>query len=74
MIELQHITDMNITKTISQQHMMKGFTPPGLCLLGPTSNGLALPIMLKNVSTSFYNAQTALKPTLMSPECPKMPV
>jgi len=56
MTEQQHITDLNITKIVSQQHMMKEFTSPGLRLLGPTSNGLTLFIILKSVSTSVYNA------------------
>ena len=54
--------------------MMKYFTPPGLRLLGPDSNGLALYIMLKSVNTSFYNAQDAPKPIPMAPKCPKMHV
>ena len=54
--------------------MMKEFTPPGLHLLGPASNGLALSIMLKNVNISVYNAQTAMKPTPMALEFPKMSV
>ena len=54
--------------------MMKDFTPPELFLLGPTSNGLALSIMLKSVNTSIYNAQTSLKLAPMAPECPKMPI
>ena len=66
MTEQQHITYMNITKTISQQHMTKEFTPPGLCLIGLTSNGLALSIMLKSVSTSICNAQITLKPIPMA--------
>ena len=51
MIEQQHIIGMNITKKISQQHMMKEFTLPRLHLLGLASNGLALSIMLKGVNT-----------------------
>jgi len=74
MIEQQHTTNKNITKTVSQQHMMKEFTPPRLCLLGLASNGLALFLMLKNLNTSVYNAQSALKPTPMALECQKMPV
>lgn len=54
--------------------MMKEFTPPGLCLLGLASNGLALSIMLKSVNTSIQNAHKALKLLPMAPECPKMHV
>ena len=74
MTEQQHITNMNITKIVSQQHMIKEFTSPKLHLLGPTSNGLDLSIMLKSVNTSVYNAQIALKLIPMAPECPKMHV
>lgn len=49
--------------------MMKQFTPPRLRLLDPTSNGLTLSIILKSVNTSVYNAQKALKPISMAPEC-----
>lgn len=72
MTEQQHIIDTNITKTISQKHMMKEFTPPVLRLLGPASNGLALFIMLESVNTSAYNVQKTLKLVPMAPECPKM--
>ena len=74
MTEQQHITYMNITKPVSQQHMMKEFTLHRLRLLGPTSNGLALSIILKSVNTLVYNARTTLKPVPMSPECPKMSI
>jgi len=67
-------TDKNITKTVSQQHMMKEFTLPRLRLLGPASNGLVLFIMLKSVNTSVYNAQTTLKPAPMVLECSKIQV
>ena len=72
MFEQQHITYMNITKIVTHQHMMREFTPPGLHLLGPASNGFSLSIMLKSVNTSIYNAQIALKPIPMAPQCPKM--
>ena len=65
---------MNITNTVSQQHMVEEFTPPGLRLLGLASNGFALSIMLKIVNTSIYKAQIALKIIPMAPECPKMPL
>jgi len=56
------------------KHMIKDFTPPGLRLLGPASNGLGLSIMLKSVKIYVYNAQMLLKPSPMSPECPKMAI
>lgn len=54
--------------------MMKDFTLPGLHHLGSAYNGLALFIILKSVNTSLYNAQIALKPIPMAPECLKMHV
>ena len=35
------------SQTNYNRNMIKEFTPPGLRLLGPTSNGLGLSIMLK---------------------------
>ena len=52
--------------------MIKDFTPLGLRLLGPTSNGLGLSIMLKSVKKCVYNTQMLLKPTPMNPEYSKM--
>ena len=52
--------------------MMKEFTLLRLRLLGPTSNGLALSIMLKSVNTSVYNAQIALKLVPMALESSKI--
>ena len=70
--------NINMYRTSSKihykNHMIKEFTPPGLCLLGPASNAFSLSIMLKIVNTSIYNAQKAGKHVPMAPECPKMPV
>jgi len=46
--------------------MINEFTPPGLRLLGPASNGLGLSIMLKSVKICVYNAQMLLKLDPMS--------
>lgn len=70
----QYIIEMNITKTVSHQHMIKDFTPHWLCLLCLASNGLTLSIMLKYENTSVYNAQIAQKPIPMALECPKTPM
>ena len=43
--------------THHDRNMMKEFTPPRLRLLGPTSNGLGLSIMVKCVKQCVYNAQ-----------------
>ena len=51
--------------------MMKYFTSPRLRLLGPASNAWPSSIMLKSVITYVYNAQIALKPAPMAPECQK---
>ena len=56
------------SKTHYNKNMIKEFTPRGLRLLGPASNGLGLSIMLKSVKKCVYNAQMLLKPTPMSPE------
>ena len=45
------------SKTHYNKNMIKEFTPPGLCLLGPASNGLALSFMLKSVKRCVYNVQ-----------------
>ena len=74
MTEQEHITYMNITKKISQQHMMKEFNLPGLHLLGLASNGLSLSIMLKSVKNCVYNAQMLLKLVPVSPEYSKMDI
>ena len=50
-----------------KRHMIKEFTPLGLRLLGPASNGLSLSIMLKSVKICVYNAQMFLKPAPISP-------
>jgi len=52
--------------------MIKEFTPPGLCLLGPASNGLGLSIMPKLHKKFVYNAQMPLKPISMSSESQKL--
>jgi len=69
---------INMYRTLQKTHynrnMIKEFTSPGLHLLGPTSNGLGLSIMLKKVKIYFYNAQMLLKPTPVSPECSKMAI
>ena len=62
------------SKTHYNRNMIKEFTPPQLCLLGPSSNRLGLYIMLKNVKKCVYNAQMLLKLTPMSLECPKMAI
>jgi len=49
------------------RNMIKEFNPPRLHLLGPTSNGFALSIVLKSVKKRVYNAQILMKPTPMSP-------
>ena len=60
--------------THHNRNMMKEFTSPALCLLGPASNGSGFSIMLKCVKICVYNAQILLKPTPISPECPKMSI
>lgn len=55
---------MNITspKTHHNRNMMKEFTPPRLCLLGPVSNGMGLSIMLKMCKMMFLKCSNASKP------------
>jgi len=62
------------SKTHYNRDLIKEFTPPGLHLLGPYSNGLGLSSMLKSVKICVLNAQMPLKPTPMSPKCPKMTI
>ena len=54
------------SKTHYNRNMIIEFTPLGLHLLGPASNGLGLSIMLKSVKICVYNAQMLLKPAPMS--------
>jgi len=74
MVEQYHIIDINITiNSITTMH--DGGVHP-FSATSPWSNfqWLRVSIMLKNLNTSVYNAQKALKPIPMAPECQKMPM
>ena len=71
-VEQQQNNNKEHQNTTHNKHMIKEFTPPGLRLLRPTSNGLGLSIMLKSIKKIVYNAQMLLEPAPISSKCSKM--
>ena len=65
-VEQQQYNSNEHQYTTQNKHMIKEFTPLRLCLLGSTSNGLGLSIMLKLHQKCVYNAQMPLKSISMS--------